>query len=83
VSPPFLPPKTVADPEYTLVLDLDETLIHFVNPADNDQSGEDGITKGIANDNDDDFFYMVRPYCARFLTELSEYYEIIIFTAAM
>ena len=26
---------------------------------------------------------MVRPYCARFLTELSEYYEIVIFTAAM
>jgi CTD small phosphatase-like protein 2 len=26
---------------------------------------------------------MVRPYCNRFLSELSNYYEIVIFTAAM
>ena len=29
--PPFLPPIKEFDPPYTLVLDLDETLIHFVN----------------------------------------------------
>lgn len=34
-------------------------------------------------DGENDFFYMVRPYCNKFLTELSEYYEIVIFTAAM
>ena len=30
VKDPFLPPRDPADPELTLVLDLDETLIHFV-----------------------------------------------------
>jgi len=31
VSPPYLPKKEIIDSPYTLILDLDETLIHFVN----------------------------------------------------
>jgi hypothetical protein len=31
VHPPFLPAKDILDQPYTLVLDLDETLIHFVS----------------------------------------------------
>jgi hypothetical protein len=31
VFPPFLPKKSLLDSPYTLVLDLDETLIHFVH----------------------------------------------------
>ena len=34
VHPPFLPAKDVLDQPYTLVLDLDETLIHFVSSQD-------------------------------------------------
>lgn len=49
---------------YTLVLDLDETLIHFFYTP----SG------GV---------FFVRPHCIEFLKELSNYYEIVIFTAAM
>lgn len=51
---------------YTLVLDLDETLIHF-------QSGEA----------DEEGFYMIRPGCNKFLKELSQLYELVVFTAAM
>ena len=65
VSPPYLPPKAAGDPEYTLVLDLDETLIH------SDRRDPEYRT------------YKVRPYCNEFLTDLSKYFEIVIFTAAM
>jgi len=64
------------DSPYTLVLDLDETLIHFVNTSEeNDNESQEGV--------ENDFFYMVRPYCNKFLSELSKYFEIVIFTAAM
>ena len=52
---------------YTLVLDLDETLIHFQQ----------------AQDENDEGFYMIRPGCNKFLNELSQKYEIVVFTAAM
>lgn len=68
VYPPYLPPKSHSDKEYTLVLDLDETLIHFGDEEDN----EEGET-----------FYMVRPGLNKFLTELSQYYEIVIYTAGL
>ena len=54
---------------YTLVLDLDETLIHF-----------QGAT---SDDPDEEGFYMIRPGCNKFLKELSQLYEIVVFTAAM
>lgn len=79
VEVPYLPKKEILDSEYTLVLDLDETLIHFVSPQDEN----DAEQLEELEDGENDFFYMVRPYCNKFLTELSEYYEIVIFTAAM
>lgn len=62
VDSPYLPlPK---NPEgFTLVLDLDETLVHYY-----EQYG-----KGA---------FRVRPGCIKFLKEMSEAYEVVIFTAA-
>ena len=78
VTIPYLPPlsegqklpKKALEP-YTLVLDLDETLIHFEVDEDvNPEEEEPG-------------YYLIRPGAVRFLNELSEYYEIVVFTAAM
>ena len=50
-------------------MDLDETLIHF--EVEDDEAAEDPGS------------YLIRPGAIRFLNQLSEYYEIVIFTAAM
>ena len=47
---------------YTLVLDLDETLVHFDQRLRN---------------------YKARPYAHRFISEMSKYYELVIFTAGL
>ena len=60
---PFLKPINPKY-KYTLVLDLDETLVHFIS--------------------DNEFGYIqIRPGAEDFLKDLSEFYEIIIFTAAL
>ena len=48
--------------QYTLVLDLDETLVHFDQRKRN---------------------YRARPHAQRFLSEMSKYYELVIFTAGL
>ena len=60
---PFI--KDPPTKEYTLVLDLDETLIHF----------------SINTQNEGHLFF--RPYLFHFLNSVSEYYELIIFTAGL
>ena len=49
---------------YTLVLDLDETLVHFEESEDGNQ-------------------FLIRPFAQNFLEEMSEYYEVVIFTAGL
>lgn len=61
----YLLPPIASDKQYTLVLDLDETLVHYEQAE-----GEAGR-------------FMIRPYARQFLQRLSEYYEIVIFTAAV
>jgi len=60
-KPPFLPQLT-GDITYTLVLDLDETLIHY---------------------REDDDYYLVRPGVNKFLQELAQLYDIVLFTASV
>ena len=62
-KPPFLKPISPKY-KYTLVLDLDETLIHYI--SDNDSA-----------------YIQIRPGAEEFLKDLSKYYEIVIFTAAL
>ena len=63
VNPPYLP--AAKDPDcYTLVLDLDETLVHYYE------------VNGEGN-------FRIRPGCEKFLREMAEIYEVVIFTAAM
>ena len=64
VNPPYLTSRNLK--KFTLVLDLDETIIHFkVNP-----------------NNDSEGVLRVRPGIFDFLETLGNYYEIIVFTAA-
>lgn len=60
----LLPPIR-KDREYTLVLDLDETLIHF----EEESPGKGSFKK--------------RPHASHFLSEVSRYYEVVIFTAGL
>ena len=50
---------------YTLVLDLDETLLHYYEKSELESE------------------LKIRPGVNEFLSQLGEYYEIMIFTAAM
>lgn len=63
VKAPYLPAMEDGK-EYCLVLDMDETLLHYY-----EQKGEG--------------YVRVRPGCEKFLKEMSELYEVCIFTAAM
>ena len=62
VPPPYL--KTQNSKKYTLVLDLDETLVNFKI-----KKGREGYVR-------------LRPFLFGFLEEVSQYYELIIFTSA-
>ena len=58
---PYLP--SASDSRYTLVLDLDETLIHY---KDSEKS-----------------LLLIRPGAKEFLKSMSEFFEIVVFTAGM
>jgi CTD small phosphatase-like protein 2 len=60
IKPPYLPPLHSKSKPYTLVLDLDETLVHFVEERNT---------------------VYVRPFAVEFLQQMSNLYEVVIFTA--
>ena len=86
----FLPPKDADNPEYTLILDLDETLIHFAEDEEKEELLKHAPTLKyklfrrqiyeITEDDEIEYFH-VRPYATKLLRDLSRYFEIVIFTA--
>ena len=76
----FLPPKK-SKKNKTLVIDLDETLIHsyfdMPSPRNPDISFDIYIDKKIHVNT------LIRPWASEFLEKMSNFYEIVIFTASL
>ena len=68
----YLPAKDVDSSDYTLVLDLDETLIHFTDKKRVYCEGSHDMI---------DEYFNIRPYALQFMRDLSRHFEIVIFTA--
>ena len=78
---PYLPEKREAR-EFTLVLDLDETLIHFIEMPRRSRIDLDDPEDEL-NDSQSGGHFLIRPGAHEFLQQMSVAYELVIFTAAM
>ena len=78
-------PEKRQDREFTLVLDLDETLIHFIEmPRRSHVDLDSGSQEDDLNDSQNaGGHFLIRPGAHQFLRQMSEAYELVIFTAAM
>ena len=78
-SQKLLPPQKKTNKK-TLVLDLDETLVHssFIPFEENDIILEVEFDNVLYN-----IYVLVRPNALQFLINMSKYYEIVIFTASL
>jgi len=71
---------TSQSPKKTLILDLDETLVHStLKPVNNHHL----TVKVLIEDVDCTFYVIKRPHVDYFIEKVSEWYDVVIFTASM
>ncbi|XP_038633629.1 CTD small phosphatase-like protein 2 isoform X5 [Scyliorhinus canicula] len=75
----ILPLKTRSVPNHSLVLGLDETLVHCQLTA---MENVEFVFPVQFQDKSYQVYVRLRPYCKEFLENLSQFYEIILFTTA-
>ena len=76
----LLPPKPHNLTKKTLILDLDETLVHSsFTPFEKNDIILDVDFEGVIFN----IFVLVRPFAKQFLINLSKYFELVIFTASI
>ena len=71
--------KTRRSHNLTLVLDLDETLIHASCDSHEPHDLKIVISEGVEAI---DVFISLRPYVKEFLAEIAKHFEVVLFTAA-
>mmetsp|Transcript_10968 Transcript_10968/g.27711 ORF Transcript_10968/g.27711 Transcript_10968/m.27711 type:complete len:254 (-) Transcript_10968:14-775(-) len=77
--PPLLPPKLATDPPVTLVLDLDETLVHSTTTPMREY---DHTFSMVVHDINYQVWAKERPHVHHFLSEVAKMFEVVIFTAS-
>lgn len=75
----LLPPQASTDSKYTLVLDLDETLVHCSTEA---LFPADLVFPVVFNSVEYTVFARKRPFIEEFLSHMSAHFEIVVFTAS-
>ena len=76
----LLPPKSPNVPSHTLILDLDETLVHCYL----DKPEKYDISFQIEEEDEAYIVYLCfRPYVFHFLETMSKYYELVVFSAGI
>lgn len=79
---PILPKKARGMPKNTLVLDLDETLVHCTTELKQGTRKSDETFTVNFNNIDYTVYMNKRPYLEHFLQTVSKWFEIIVFTAS-